>query len=214
MRQHLPALMLQGAISMTIYRLYVKTHNKTGIKYLGQTSAKDPHRYTGSGTYWKLHLNKHGYDYSTEILHEFQSKDELKPYGIYYGTLWNIVESDEWANLKEEQGDGGRQSAEVRHRIGIAGKGRTPWNKGKKIWNDGERKQIGERNKERGPQSSDTVAKRIVKNTGKVRTDEQRKRSSYAQKGRKLTEEHKAKLKKAAQNRTAPPWNKGLKKIN
>jgi len=196
---------------MTIYKLYVKTHIKTGLKYLGQTSAKDPHKYAGSGIYWKLHLQKHGYNYTTEILHEFQSKEELKPYGIYYSTLWNIVESDEWANLKEEQGDGGRQSEEVRQRISDAGKGRIPWNKGKKIWNDEERALIGERN--RGPQSSETITKRVAKNTGKVRTDEQRKRSSDAQKGRKLTDEHKAKLKQAAQNRTAPPWNKGIKKV-
>jgi hypothetical protein len=40
---------------MPIY-LYVKTHNKTGLKYLGQTSQKDPHKYPGSGTRWRHHL--------------------------------------------------------------------------------------------------------------------------------------------------------------
>lgn len=198
---------------MTIY-LYIKTHNKTGLKYLGQTKAKDPHKYSGSGTYWKLHLNKHGYDYTTEIIKECQNKAEIKEWGLYYSNLWNIVESNEWANLKEEQGDGGRQSLEVRKRIGDAGKGRIPWNKGKKIWSEEERKQIGERHRERGPQSAETIAKRVEKTTGKTRTDEQRYRASVAQKGRKLTEEHKNKLKIAAQNRTAPPWNKGLKKAN
>ena len=44
---------------MIIY-LYLKTHNKTGLKYLGQTSNPDPHRYAGSGTYWKRHLGVHG----------------------------------------------------------------------------------------------------------------------------------------------------------
>lgn len=199
---------------MTIYTLYVKTHRTTGLKYFGFTTAKDPHKYTGSGTYWKLHLNKHGYDYTTEIIKECQSKDELKEWGLYYSNLWDIVKSNDWANLKEEIGDGGRQSEEVRKRIGEAGKGRTPWNKGKQVWNDEERKKIGERNKARGPQSPETIAKRILKNTGKTRTEEQRKRSSDAQKGRKLTEEHKDKLKMAAKNRIAPPWNKGLKKSN
>jgi hypothetical protein len=118
--------------SMTIY-LYVKTHNKTGLKYLGQTSAKDPHKYSGSGTYWRQHLKKHGHDYTTTILKECQTKEELSKAGIYYSNLWNVVESDEWANLKIEQGDGGRQSEEVRKRIGEAGKGRIPWNKGKKF---------------------------------------------------------------------------------
>jgi len=91
---------------MTIYKLYVKTHNKTGLKYLGYTKATNAHKYTGSGNYWKLHLKKHGKDYSTEILKECQTKDEIKEYGLYYSNLWNIVESDEWANLKPETGDG------------------------------------------------------------------------------------------------------------
>lgn len=196
---------------MTIY-LYVKTHNKTGLKYLGQTSAKDPHLYPGSGVYWKSHLKKHGYDYSTEILKECQTKEELAAAGIYYSNLWNVIESEEWANLKVEQGDGGRQSEDVRRRIGEASKGRVPWNKGKKIWSEEERKRIGERNRSRGPQSQETIAKRVSKNTGKGRTAEQRKRSSDAQKGRKLTPEHIEKLKQARRKGIEEgrivPWNK------
>jgi hypothetical protein len=91
---------------MTIY-LYIKTHNKTGLKYLGKTTSKDPHKYKGSGTHWKRHLKKYGYDYNTEIIRECQSKEELKEWGIYYSNLWNIVESQEWANLRPEEGDGG-----------------------------------------------------------------------------------------------------------
>lgn len=87
--------------------LYVKTHNKTGLKYLGKTQRKDPHKYPGSGKYWTRHLNKYGYDYTTEILLETNSKSELEKLGIYYSNLWNVVESQEWANLKIEQGDGG-----------------------------------------------------------------------------------------------------------
>lgn len=196
---------------MTIY-LYVKTHNKTGLKYLGQTAAIDPHKYPGSGVYWKSHLEKHGYDYTTEIIKECQTKDEIKEFGIYYSNLWNILESNEWANLKIEQGDGGRQSEEVRRKIGEAGKGRIPWNKGKQIWSEEDRKRIGEVNRLRGPQSDETIAKRVSKTTGKVRTDEQRKRSSDAQKGRKLTPEHIQKLKharrKGIDEGRIVPWNK------
>jgi hypothetical protein len=206
----------KGTISMTIY-LYVKTHNKTGLKYLGQTSAKDPHKYPGSGVYWKLHLKKHGYDYTTEILKECQSKEELKDLGTHYSNLWNVVENEEWANLKIEQGDGGRQSEEVRKQIGEAGKGRIPWNKGKQVWSDEDRTKIGERNKLRGPQSAETIAKRIAKNTGKTRSNEQKKRASDAQKGRKLTPEHIEKLKaarrKGLEEGSIVPWNKGLKLV-
>lgn len=115
---------------MSIY-LYVKTHNLTNLKYLGQTTSSDPHRYTGSGIYWKSHLKKHGSDYRTEILRICETKEEVKEWGLFYSKLWNVVESEDWANLKVEQGDGGRQSEEVRKRIGEAGRGRVPWNKGK-----------------------------------------------------------------------------------
>ena len=89
---------------MTIY-LYVKTHRKTGLKYLGKTK-NDPFKYKGSGVYWLNHIKKHGYDVNTEIIKECVSKEEVKEFGIFYSKLWNIVESNEWANLKEESGDG------------------------------------------------------------------------------------------------------------
>lgn len=91
---------------MTIIYLYVKTHNKTGLKYLGKTVSKDPHAYAGSGKYWKNHLRKHGYDYTTEILQECSSAEELKYWGNYYSKLFDVVESNEWANLMPEVGDG------------------------------------------------------------------------------------------------------------
>jgi hypothetical protein len=37
-----------GNISMTIY-LYKKTHNITGLKYLGKTAQSNPYKYPGSG---------------------------------------------------------------------------------------------------------------------------------------------------------------------
>jgi hypothetical protein len=185
---------------MSIY-LYVKTHLVTGLKYLGQTSSKDPHSYPGSGVYWKNHLKKHGYLYSTEILKECSSKDELKKFGIYYSRLWNVIESNEWANLKEEQGDGGRQSEEVRNLIGEKGKGRIPWNKGKKIWSEQDRKRIGQQNKNRGPQSAETIRKRTEKNTGKVRTEETKLKTSEKLKGRVFSEESRRKMSEAAKRR-------------
>ena len=71
-----------GDISMTIYYLYVKTHNITGLKYLGFTSA-NPYTYRGTGDYWKAHINKHEYDVTTEILKECSTKDEIKHWGLY-----------------------------------------------------------------------------------------------------------------------------------
>jgi hypothetical protein len=87
--------------------LYIKTHNVTGLKYLGKTTSKDPHRYLGSGTRWRSHLAIHGFDYSTEILFQSSDSAEIKEKGIYYSQLWDIVDSNHWANLKQEEGDGG-----------------------------------------------------------------------------------------------------------
>jgi hypothetical protein len=89
---------------MTIY-LYVKTHNKTGLKYLGKTT-KDPYVYLGSGVDWKLHLKEHGEEHSTEIIQECRSNQELNGWGRYYSNLWNVANSTEWANRIPETGGG------------------------------------------------------------------------------------------------------------
>lgn len=87
--------------------LYVKTHNKTGLKYLGKTVSKDPHTYPGSGLIWTRHLEKHGYDYTTTILLVTEDKQELKETGLFFSKIFNIVKSNEYANLMEEYGQGG-----------------------------------------------------------------------------------------------------------
>ena len=90
-----------------IYYLYVKTHSVTGLKYLGQTRSKDPHKYPGSGKYWTAHLKKHGKQYTTEILKECLTTVEVQAWGEYYSDLWKVVENTDWANLKPEMGQGG-----------------------------------------------------------------------------------------------------------
>lgn len=86
--------------------LYLKTHRKTGLKYLGKTS-RDPYEYEGSGTHWLRHIKKYGNDVDTEILKECKDNAEVKHWGLHFSELWNIVESTDWANLKPELGDGG-----------------------------------------------------------------------------------------------------------
>ena len=102
-----------------MYYLMVKKHNKTNLKYLCQTRRKEPFLYAGSGTYWKLHLKTHGYDISTEILGEYNTKDDLKKAGEYYSKMYNVVESDEWANLRIEDGDGGNTSKTEGYKLGM-----------------------------------------------------------------------------------------------
>ncbi len=87
--------------------LYVKTHNITGLKYLGKTKSKDPVAYRGSGLRWTRHIKKHGYDVTTYVIFQSEDPEEIKQMGLHYSRLWNVVESEEWANLREESGDGG-----------------------------------------------------------------------------------------------------------
>lgn len=102
-----------------MYYLYVKTHNVIGIKYLGQTS-RDPYKYRGSGKRWTNVLKKYGNDVTTEIILVTEDKDEIAAKGKYYSTLWNVVESNEWANIVPEEGTGGDTSDSPNFKPGIA----------------------------------------------------------------------------------------------
>lgn len=110
-------------MSNTIY-LYLKTHNKTGLKYLGKT-VRDPYQYRGSGLVWNRHLDKHGDDVTTEVLFGTIDVEEFKKAAIEFSEKWNIVESEEFANMTIEQGQGGvTQIGESHHLFG------KPWGRG------------------------------------------------------------------------------------
>ncbi len=83
--------------------LYLKQHNKTGLKYFGKT-IRDPKTYKGSGVRWNYHLNKHGDDVTTVWAKEFTDKHELTSFALEYSKNNNIVESNEYANLMLEDG--------------------------------------------------------------------------------------------------------------
>lgn len=111
-----------------IIYLYLKTHNKTGLKYIGITK-KNPYKYKGSGLHWKRHLDVHGPGHSTEILHECDETN-VKEWGQYYSEKYNIVESNEFANLKPETGYSGsgmygqQHSEETKKKMSLAQIGR------------------------------------------------------------------------------------------
>jgi hypothetical protein len=99
--------------------LYLKTHNVTGLKYLGKTE-QDPYQYRGSGIHWVRHLKKHGNDVTTEVLFQTEDKAEFKKVALGYSDKWNIVESTDFANQIPEEGHGGYTG------------NHTAWNKGKR----------------------------------------------------------------------------------
>jgi hypothetical protein len=167
---------------MTIY-LYKKTHNKTGFKYLGKTK-RNPRKYKGSGTDWLPHLNEHGNDVSTEILKECVTKEELSYWGRYYGELWNVVESNKWANRIPETGGGGSypQSKEANYKRSIALKGR----KMPDGWCRGEAHPLyGKTHKE------SSIELMRVKATGRMQTEETKEKRRGPRPG-------------------FTPWNKGM----
>jgi len=90
-------------------KLMIKTHNKTGLNYLCYTKSDGPayEKYKGSGTLWRRHLKKYGDDITTKLIYETGDYNEFKKVAIEKSYELNIVESNEWANLKIEEGDGG-----------------------------------------------------------------------------------------------------------
>jgi len=87
--------------------LYIKQHKDTGLKYFGKTT-KDPFSYSGSGKHWRRHIKVHGENIETLWYQLFTDENELVNYALKFSKENNIVESKEWANLKNENGlDGG-----------------------------------------------------------------------------------------------------------
>jgi hypothetical protein len=101
---------------MTIYPtvLYIKQHPITGLKYFGKTTAKDPLKYKGSGTDWKLHLKEYGSTHiiTTIVFGPCTDSEVISEFALAFSRDDNIVESKDWANCKIENGlDGGVKGA-------------------------------------------------------------------------------------------------------
>ncbi len=155
-----------------MYYLCIKTHNKTGLKYLCQTKKKDPIKYLGSGTRWLRHLNVHGNDISTKIIGRFKSKEKLVEAGKKASKKYNVAKSRKWANLRDEEGDGGDTSKFIDY------KSMKPMPTG--LW--------------KRPDLTNYNQTRINPNKGKKLNYYIRKKMSKSQIGKKLTEEHKRNL--------------------
>jgi len=84
----------------------IKKAYPSGLMYLCQTK-QDPYSYKGSGTRWTNHIKHHNSHIITCIIGEYETMEELREAGIQYSRELNVVESEEWANLREEDGTGG-----------------------------------------------------------------------------------------------------------
>lgn len=176
--------------------LYVKTHRKTGLKYFGKTT-KNPYTYKGSGHYWKRHIKLHGNDIETEVLGVFYDEESLTAFALDFSRTNNIVQSDEWANLIEENGlDGGNASMKSLQ-IKWSPARRAKFSRtveGRQWYNNG---------------TEQVLAKEAPEGwvRGRLPFSEERNRKvSLKTKGRSMSEEDKAKRRKPKANKENYKW--------
>lgn len=102
----------------------IKRHTITGLKYFCKSTKQNYLKYLGSGVYWKSHLKIHGPEYVvTDWVSEvFYDEEQIKEFAILFSEFFNIVISDEWANLKIEDGlEGGMSSQTAKDMWGKPG---------------------------------------------------------------------------------------------
>lgn len=87
--------------------LYIKQHTETGKLYFGKT-INDPEKYLGSGSYWKKHINKHGKEHVVNLWYcLFYDEDECTKTALMLSEMYDIVNSNNWANVIIENGTNG-----------------------------------------------------------------------------------------------------------
>lgn len=80
---------------------------KTSSRYLKPDDLSYAFTYKGSGKRWLNHVKAHPGKIVTTILGVYNSREDLRLAGLAFSKENDVVESDEWANLTEEKGDGG-----------------------------------------------------------------------------------------------------------
>lgn len=153
-------------------RLYIKKCSHCNLKYFGKTRKTDICSYSGSGKKWKRHLEK----YKASSIHlwnsDWYNDTSISRFAIKFSRINKIVESDSWANLKEENGlDGGldKNSEEAKIKIGKALKGR--------IFSEETKRKMGESQK------------------GRIHSEESKRKMSESQRNKIVTDETREKMK-------------------
>ncbi len=149
--------------------LYIKKHSVTGLKYFGKTT-KDPIKYNGSGKHWQRHIKKHGKQFVETIwVSELYHDKSIVDIALHFSKENNIVESDDWANQKPENGLDGTPPGTIFSEEHIANISYS--NKGKNT----------------KPKSEEHKANISASNKGKIRapfSEEHRANISAARKGK------------------------------
>lgn len=223
---------------MSIYkptRLYVKRHSVTGLRYFGKSIRKDIEKYKGSGTRWYNHIKKHGKEHVvTEWVSDwFYDKEELVSFALSFSEIFDVVDSDEWANLIAENGldgapighEGHKFTAEQLNKISTASKKR--WQDSdyrirvtesqSASWTDQRKNtQAKKLSGKKRPEHSEAMKGHKLKNNhpffNEHKTIEHRQNISKSLTGKSKSDDHKINLKKAIHNRSPDEWQKILDK--
>lgn len=189
---------------MTIYTIYKTTNIINQRYYIGKHKTEDPHdSYLGSGKILRKAIRLYGRDnFVKEVLEIHDTEDAA--YIREADLVTQEVVDDPLSYNICLGGLGGKiHTEETLLKISAKMKGNTPWNKGKEMWSDEERTEIGKRNTARGPQSEETIQKRVAKNKGKKRTEETKKLTSNSCKGRIHSNDSRKKMSAAKKGK---PW--------
>lgn len=96
--------------------LYIKQHSVTGLLYFGKTTKINPNKYAGSGKHWLRHIKKHGRKYIETLWYcLFIDQIELIKFATNFSIQENIVESELWANIINENGLDGAPVGHIGH---------------------------------------------------------------------------------------------------
>lgn len=181
--------------------LYLKRHKDTKLLYFGKTVRTDPIKYNGSGKYWKNHLKKYGKNVETIWYKKFYDIYELIDFALAFSEIFDITNSELFANLCEENGlNGGDPGKIATTKTALALKGR------------------------KRPQKSIDKQKKTLLENPIIFTKERKQKISKSLIGKKLSQTHIDALKLGSKtekniesrkhnfDRTGKiPWNKGIK---
>lgn len=178
---------------MKIY-LYIKQHEITGKKYLGHTRTRNPWKYPGSGAYWIPHFKKYGKEYiKTLNVFEFDNQEEATNAAMWLSIIYDIVNSDEWANqipenaLPNTYGMKRKHSEETKTKMSLALKNKTF----SETHKENMRKPKSEKHKEnmRKPKSEKHRENMSKSAKNRKHSEETRKKMSESQRKRRLASE-------------------------
>jgi len=184
--------------------LYLKRHKDTKLYYFGKTATSDPVKYNGSGKYWKNHLKKYGKNIETVWYQKFYDIQKLIGFASAFSEIFDISNSELFANLCEENGlDGGDPGKAASKKTSLALKGRKQ------------------------PQSSIDKRKKTLSENPIIFTESRKQKISKSLTGKKLSQKHieamklGSKTEKSVESRKLNfdrtgkiPWNKGIKTGN